>query len=103
MSTTAGKCPEAKAATITLKAKAATEDGRNTCEGVHPFQEKRGWRPGAPRPRTWGSLAEGLKGSRGVLGVVEQDSELRKQTSEKIQDFRAPGDQEVLEMFYNVR
>ena len=29
VSTTAGKCPEAKAATITLKPKAATEDGRN--------------------------------------------------------------------------
>ena len=37
VSTTAGKCPEAKAATITLKPKAATEDGRNR------------WKPGVSK------------------------------------------------------
>ena len=72
-------------------------------EGVPQFQEKSVWRPGAPRPRTWRSLAEVLRESRGVLGVLEHDSELRSQTSEKIPDFRAPGDQEVLKMSYNAR
>ena len=72
-------------------------------EGVHRFQEKRVWRPGAPRHRTWRPLAEGLRGSRGVLGAREQDAELCNQTSEKTLHFRAPGDQEVLKMFYNVR
>ena len=72
-------------------------------EGVHLFQEKRGWRPGAPRHRAWRPLAEGLRGSRGVLGVLEQDAELCNQTSEKTLHFRAPGDQEVLDMSYNAR
>ena len=72
-------------------------------EGVHLFQEKRDWRPGAPRHRAWRPLAEGLRGSRGVLGVLEQDAELCNQTSEKTLHFRAPGDQEVLNMSYNAR
>ena len=72
-------------------------------EGVHQFQEKSVWRPGGPRPRTWRSLAEVLRESRGVLGVLEQDAELCNQTSEKTLHFRAPGDQEVLKMSYNAR